>query len=202
MSSGQGWLPEWPGDDEAALARARRAFAQRADEGGLVDVAYATLDSPLGPLVVAATEAGLVRLAYADDGAESTLHHLAERVSPRVLELPSRLDRARRQLEEYFAGNRRSFELALDTRLVAGFRKRVLAATAAITYGSTATYRQVAAGAGNERAVRAAGTALATNPLPIVVPCHRVVRTGGAVGSYTGGAQRKLDLLRLEGAVR
>ncbi len=177
-----------------------QALAARADELGLVDVAYTTVDSPLGPLLVAATSKGVVRVSYGDEGIEATLADLARRVSPRLLELPRRLEPARRELDEYFAGRRRSFAVALDLRLVSGFRRKVLAATAQIPYGRTATYREVAARAGSERAVRAAGSALGANPVPILVPCHRVVRTGGGLGGYTGGLDRKAELLRREAA--
>jgi len=182
----------------ADAARAAHAFAEHADRRGLVDVGYASLDSPLGPLVLAATGRGLVRVAYADAGVDPVLEDLALRVSPRVLELPRRLDEARRQLEQYFAARRRTFDLGLDLRLARGFRLRVLEAARAIPYGGMATYGEVAAGAGVPRAARAAGTALGANPLPIVIPCHRVVRAGGVVGEYTGGRHRKEALLRLE----
>jgi methylated-DNA-[protein]-cysteine S-methyltransferase len=187
----------WTGGD-AAADRAAHAFAARADGLGLVDVAYATADSPLGALVLAATDRGLVRIAYADAGVDPTLEELARRISPRVLALPRRLDDARRQLDEYFGGGRRTFELALDLRLTEGFRRRVLEATAVIPYGAVATYGQVAADAGVARAARAAGSALRTNPLPIVIPCHRVVRAGGEMGEYAGGRARKQALIRLE----
>jgi len=183
---------------DAGAARAARAFADRADRRGLVDVGYASHDSPLGTLVLAATDRGLVRIAYADAGVDPVLEDLARRVSPRVLELPGRLDEARRQLEQYFAARRRTFDVGLDLRLAHGFRRRVLEAARAIPYAGVATYGQVAAGAGVPRAARAAGTALGANPIPIVIPCHRVVRAGGVVGEYTGGRHRKEALLRLE----
>ena len=169
-------------------------------QSGPVDVAYTTFESPLGTLLLAASPTGLVRLAY-DGPTEAALGQLARLVSARVLEDPRRLDRARRQLDGYFGGRRTSFELPLDLRLAAGFRRRVLAAATGIPYGRVCTYREVAARAGNERAVRAAGTALGANPVPIVVPCHRVVRTGAGLGGYTGGLDRKTELLRLEGAL-
>lgn len=168
-----------------------------ADAAGLLDVAYATLDSPLGELLLAVTPRGLVCVGY--DG-EDALSLLAGRVSPRVLSAPRKLDPVRRELDEYFAGRRRQFDFKLDWALARGaFGRRVLEATAQVPYGSVASYRHVASEAGSPLAVRAAGNALGANPLPIVVPCHRIVRTGGALGGYTGGLERKLKLLALEG---
>ena len=173
----------------------------RAESEGLVDVAYSTVDSPLGPLVVAATTKGLVRVAYGEYRPEDeVLADLAERISPRVLEAPARLDPVRRELDEYFAGDRRGFDLPIDWSQLAGFTRAVLRETARIGFGETSTYAAVAEGAGSARAVRAAGNALGANPMPVVVPCHRVLRTGGALGGYTGGVERKEFLLRLEGA--
>ena len=174
-------------------------FVERALAERLVDVAYAPLDSPLGRLLVAATERGLVRLAYEDERGEGVLEELA-RFSPRVLEAPARLDAARRQLDEYFEGRRVRFELPLDLRFAPGFRARILEAAARIPFGDVRTYRDVAADAGNARAVRAAGNALGANPVPIVVPCHRVVRSDGTLGGYVGGLDRKQFLLGLEAA--
>ncbi len=173
------------------------SLAAAADRAGLLDVAYAECDSPVGSLLLAATPAGLVQLAYAD--ADDVLRRLAATVSPRVLRAPARLDPVRRQLDEYFAGRRRGFELPLDWRLSAGFGRRVLRATATIPFGDHATYAQVAAAAGSPRGYRAAGNALGANPLPIVVPCHRVLASGGGIGGYTGGLARKRVLLALEG---
>ena len=188
-------------DDDltGAAARAAERFAARAADDGLIDVAYAEVDSPLGRLVAASTPRGLVRLSYADERVDDVLRDLAARVSPRVLEAPGRLDEVRRELDEYFGGRRRGFEVPVDWRLTRGFGRRILRATARIPYGKLATYRVVASRAGNERAVRAAGNALGANPIPIVVPCHRVVRTGGGLGGYTGGLHRKRFLLELEG---
>lgn len=169
-----------------------------AQGAGLLEVAYATFDGPLGHLVLAATETGLVRLAYADGGDDAVLVELAARVSPRILAAPRRLDDARRQLDEYLTGRRRAFELTLDRRLLSGFAQRVLAAAAAIPYGDTATYKAVATAAGSPRGFRAAGNALGSNPLPVVLPCHRVVHAGGGVGGYTGGLERKRTLLAIE----
>ena len=172
-------------------------LADEAHARGLVDIAYGTTDSPLGRLLVAASERGLVLLAYENDNDPLAL--LAKRVSPRILEMPARVDDARRQLDEYFSGRRRDFELALDWSPLQGFTRRVLEATARIPFGKVSTYREVATEAGSPAAVRAAGNALGSNPLPIVVPCHRVLRTGGGLGGYTGGLHRKEHLLRLEG---
>jgi len=181
-------------------AALRAELAERAEARGLLDVAYATVDSPLGVLLVAATPAGMVRLAFDDEPADAVLAELAGRLSPRVLYAPARLDGARRELDEYFDGRRTRFDLALDWTLTTGFRRAVLAATARIPFGRTGTYSSVATAAGSPRAVRAAGTALATNPIPIVVPCHRVLRSDGSIGQYRGGAGRKSALLRLEAA--
>jgi methylated-DNA-[protein]-cysteine S-methyltransferase len=179
---------------------AAELLAERAAAEGLLDVAYSTVDSPLGPLVAAATPRGLVRLAYTGSRSESdVLEDLAARLSPRILEAPARLDRARRELDEYFEGERRAFDLPIDWSLTRGFAGEVLRQTARIGFGKTSTYAEIATRAGSPRAVRAAGNALGANPLPVVVPCHRVLRTGGALGGYTGGLERKQFLLRLEG---
>jgi methylated-DNA-[protein]-cysteine S-methyltransferase len=168
-------------------------------DAGLLDVAYATLDSPVGRLLLAATGAGLVQIAYLDgDRLEPALARLAARVSPRVLAAPRRLDEPRRELDQYFAGRRQAFEIALDRRLMTAFTRRVLSATAAIPYAGVSTYATVAAEAGSPRGARAAGNALGANPLPIVIPCHRVLAAGGALGGYTGGVERKRALLALE----
>jgi methylated-DNA-[protein]-cysteine S-methyltransferase len=175
-------------------------LADAAGAAGLLDVAYAKLDSPLGTLLLATTPAGLVRLAYVDfESEDAVLDDVATRISPRVLAAPRRLDEPRRELDEYFSGRRRRFDLALDWRLMEGFARRVLQATAEIPYGSVSSYRDVAAMAGSPRGSRAAGNALGSNPLPIVVPCHRVLRSGGAIGGYTGGLERKRTLLAIEG---
>lgn len=174
------------------------APAAAADAAGLLDVAYATFDGPLGHLVLAATPAGLVRIAYADAGEDAVLAELSARISPRVLAAPRRLDPARRQLDEYLTGRRRAFALDLDRRLLSGFARRILEATAAIPYGDTATYGTVATAAGSPRGFRAAGNALGSNPLPVVLPCHRVVHAGGGMGGYTGGLERKRTLLAIE----
>jgi methylated-DNA-[protein]-cysteine S-methyltransferase len=176
-------------------------LAERADAEGLLDVAYANVDSPFGPLLVAATPRGLVRLNLPAYDPEQTLEELAERVSPRVLEAPARLDEARRELDLYFEGKLTEFDLPIDWQLTGGFRKQVQRAIYRIPYGQTRSYTEVARSAGNERAVRAAGTACGSNPIPIVVPCHRVLRSGGALGGYGGGLQMKEALLRLEGVL-
>jgi methylated-DNA-[protein]-cysteine S-methyltransferase len=173
-------------------------LAEAAGRAGLLDVAYAVLDAPVGTLVAARTPRGLVALSYADSGVDAVLTRLAARVSPRVLHAPARLDDVRRELEEYFSGARRDFDLAIDWSLTRGFGRKVLRATARIPFGSIATYAEVARRAGSPNAYRAAGNALAANPIPIVVPCHRVVRTGGDLGGYTGGLDKKRRLLAIE----
>jgi methylated-DNA-[protein]-cysteine S-methyltransferase len=178
------------------------AVGERAAAEGLLDVAYGTLDSPLGELLVAVTPRGLVRLAYDEEAVEDiVLADLAERVSPRVLRVPERTDAVRRELDDYFAGRRHGFETRVDWSLVRGFAGDVLRATARVPFGEVSTYRDVAAAAGSPRAYRAAGNALGSNPIPIVVPCHRVLHAGGGLGGYTGGLDRKRHLLRLEGVL-
>ena len=169
---------------------------------GLIDVAYAIDETPVGRLLLAVTPRGLVRVAYLDAGGDEdrVLAELAGRISPRVLAAPARLDGPRRELEEFFAGRRRSFETPIDWLMTrVGFPRRVLRATSRIPFGETSSYKQVATGAGSPRAYRAAGTALGANPLPIVVPCHRVLHAGGGLGGYTGGLDRKRTLLTIEG---
>jgi methylated-DNA-[protein]-cysteine S-methyltransferase len=196
-------LRELPGPGAARLSRLRRQLAERARAEGLVDVAFERHDTPLGRLLLGATAKGLVRVGLPAESEEAVLEELAFRISPRVLRAaPRELARARRQLDEYFAGRRRRFEVPLDWRLAAGFRREVLRATARIPYGCTRSYREVAERAGHPRAFRAAGTALATNPLPILVPCHRVLPAGGGIGGYRGGAAAKTRLLALEGWAR
>src|SRR3954447_9725623 len=174
-------------------------FAETATAEGLADVAYAHADSPLGPLLLAATPRGLACVSYSGfRGEDETLSLIASRLSPRVIEAPARLDFVRRQLDDYFAGQRRSFELPIDWGLVGDFGRRVLGQTARIPYGAVATYGDVAREIGSPRAARATGNALGSNPMPIVVPCHRVVASGGKMGGYTGGIERKQLLLRLE----
>lgn len=184
----------------ADLARLHARLERSADRAGLIDVAYRFVDSPVGPLMLAATSAGLVRIAFEREGFDTVLQVLAERVSPRVLQAPARLSPVVAQLDEYFAGGRREFDLRLDHRLSAGFRAQVQRYLPQIGYGRTQTYKEVAEMVGNPRAVRAVGTACATNPLPVVVPCHRVLRTDGTLGGYAGGLDAKTTLLALERA--
>lgn len=187
-------------DSAATLARLHRKLADDAAAAGLLDIAYRTLDTPVGTLLLAATPAGLVRVAYPAENHDTVLATLAERISPRVLAAPARLDRAARELDEYFAGTRTGFELPLDLRLTAGFRRQVIEHLAEIGYGHRASYATVAAAVGNPRAVRAVGSACAHNPLPVVIPCHRVIRSDGAIGQYVGGVAAKHLLLELEAA--
>jgi methylated-DNA-[protein]-cysteine S-methyltransferase len=166
-----------------------------------LDIAVGFHDAPQGPLLLAATEIGIVRVALPGADHDEVLEHLAAAVSPRVLHAPHpAVEQARRELDAYFAGRLRAFTVPLDRRLSSGFRRAALDAIAAIPYGATATYAEVAARAGNPRAVRAAGSACATNPIPLIVPCHRVLRSDGTVGGYGGGAEMKRALLDLEGA--
>jgi len=187
--------------DPANWERIRRRLHEAAETEGLIDVAVERHDSPLGTLLVAATATGLVRVGLPSEGEATVLSDLANRVAPRVLIAPrASLGHVRRQLDEYFERRRRSFDIDLDWRLAQGFRRGVLEATARIPYGQTGTYTSVATAAGSAKAVRAAGTALARNPVPIVVPCHRVLRSDGGLGNYLGGAEAKAQLLELEGA--
>lgn len=191
---------------ESRLSKAARRIPEppELDLGraeGLIDVGYARVGSPFGEWVVAATPRGLVRLAFAGEDEDAILDDLSRRVSPRVLYAPKRLDDVRRELDEYFDGRRRAFDVALDWSLVQGFNLRVLRATARIPYGSVSTYKDMARSAGSPAAARAAGNALHNNPIPIVVPCHRVLHSGGGLGGYGGGLDMKERLLRLEGAI-
>ncbi len=197
------------GDDHGALERELTAatapdrplpdLATAAQRAGLLDIAYAKLDSPVGTLLLAGTETGLLRVAYIDaTGEDPVLEDLAARISPRIMVAPARLDAARRELDEYFAGARHRFAVRLDWQLTAGFSRRILEMAQAIPYGGVSTYREVAASAGSPRGARAAGNALGRNPLPIIVPCHRVLHAGGGLGGYTGGLERKRLLLELE----
>lgn len=190
-----------PEPDSDTMSRLRNGLAERAAGGGILDVAYRTLDTPVGSLLLAATSQGLVRVAYPQEtGHEAVLETLAQRVSPRVLRAPARLDRTATELDEYFDGRRTKFDLPLDLRLSTGFRRRVLTQLCTIGYGETASYRYIAEAVANPNAVRAVGTACATNPLPLIIPCHRVVRSDGTIGSYAGGADVKVRLLDLEAA--
>lgn len=186
---------------DAARAAAER-FAARAAQEDLADIAYACVDAPIGKVLVAATERGIVKLSLPTYSPEEALEQLAEKISPRMLELPARLDDARRQLDRYFEGRLHRFELPLDWRLGGeGFRARALRAIERIPYGETRTYTEIAAEAGSPRAVRAAGSACGFNPIPIIVPCHRVLRSGGQLGNYGGGPEMKETLLKLEGVL-
>jgi methylated-DNA-[protein]-cysteine S-methyltransferase len=184
-----------------ASAAAAARLAEVAAGRGLLDVAYVSVPSPFGDLLVARTRRGLVRLAYPNERPDDVLDELSARLSPRVLEAPAELDEVRRELEEYFDGRRRRFEFAIDYGLTRGFTTRVLRAAARIPFGKVSTYRDVAGRAGSPRGSRAAGNALGSNPIPIVVPCHRVLHTSGGLGGYTGGVDRKRYLLTLEGVL-
>jgi methylated-DNA-[protein]-cysteine S-methyltransferase len=185
---------------ERAAADAARRLAQRASAEGLADISYTAADSPFGSLLVAATKRGLVRLAFPEEEVDAVLDRLASRISPRIVSAPAPLDPVRRELEEYFAGRRQGFDVPLDWSLTGAFARKVLHVTASIPYGGVLSYAAVAAEAGSPRASRAAGNALGANPIPIVIPCHRVLRSGGALGGYGGGVERKRWLLELEGA--
>jgi len=178
-------------------ATAAHRFVDQAGE--LIDIAYTTFDSPIGTLVLAATPNGLLRIGF--DNEPGVLEDLADRVSPRILEYPARLEEIRRELGDYFAGRREQFDVPLDWTLIGGFRRRVLTVTAKIPYGGVSTYQDVARRAGQPKGARAAGQALGGNPIPVVIPCHRVLRSGGGMGGYGGGTARKEHLLRLEGAI-
>jgi len=186
--------------DIAAVRRATDRVRERALAEGLIDIGYATLDTPIGRLLVAATAVGLVRIGFEDEG-DGPLIELSALVSPRIMETPGRVDEARRQLDSYFDRGLRQFDLPLDWRLVGSFGRRVLGRVARVPYGGVESYGDVAVEIGHPRAARAVGNAVGANPMPIVVPCHRVVRTGGALGGYGGGLPRKRFLLELEGAL-
>ncbi|MGW1163291.1 methylated-DNA--[protein]-cysteine S-methyltransferase [Streptomyces sp. NPDC002513] len=186
--------------DADTLSRLHRRLEQAAERADLVDVAYTTIDSPVGQLLLAATPKGLVRVAYASEDHDRVLEALGQKLSPRILRAPKRLDEAAREIDEYFAKHRQVFDLTLDLSLSRGFRRLVQAHLPEIGYGQTRSYRDMAELVGNPKAVRAVGTACATNPLPIVVPCHRVLRTDGTLGGYIGGLEAKTRLLNLEAA--
>jgi methylated-DNA-[protein]-cysteine S-methyltransferase len=186
--------------DAETLRRLHDELELAADRAGVLDIAYRVIDSPVGQLLLAASERGLVRVAYASENHDHVLAVLADRLSPRILYSPGRLDAAARELDEYFARQRRYFDVPLDLSLSRGFRQLVQQRLPEIGYGQTRSYRDVAELVGNPKAVRAVGTACATNPLPVVVPCHRVLRTDGSLGGYIGGAEAKATLLNLEAA--
>jgi methylated-DNA-[protein]-cysteine S-methyltransferase len=190
--------PKRPALDRDAAAAAAARFAILAEP----DVAYALVDTPVGQVVAAQTRRGLACLKYLDhyENLDIVVERLSDGLSPRILEAPARLDEVRRELDEYFEGRRHDFDVKVDLSLITTpFAKRLLQATAQIPFGETRTYRDMATAAGNPLAVRAAGNALGHNPIPIVVPCHRVLRTGGTLGGYTGGLDRKVKLLATEG---
>jgi methylated-DNA-[protein]-cysteine S-methyltransferase len=187
-----------PGLDRASEVRLRARLVTEAERAELVDVGYRTIDSPIGSLLLAATTEGLVRVAFEREGHDTILGILAHQVSPRILRAPNRLDTAARQLDEYFAGHRRTFEVPVDLRLAHGFRRTVLDHLRTIAYGATESYAAVATAAGSPAAVRAVGSACANNPVPVIVPCHRVVRSDGTIGQYLGGVEAKQALLALE----
>jgi methylated-DNA-[protein]-cysteine S-methyltransferase len=184
-----------------AAADAAARVSRRAASEGLADVSYASADSPFGALLLAATKRGLVRLAFPEEDLDTMLERLAHTISPRIVQAPESLDAVRRELDEYFSGRRRKFDLTLDWTLVGQFGRRVLRATSRIPYGGVLSYAEVASDAGSPHGSRAAGNALGSNPIPIVIPCHRVLRSGGALGGYGGGLERKRWLLELEGAL-
>jgi methylated-DNA-[protein]-cysteine S-methyltransferase len=189
-----------PPADPGHLARLHEQLVARAADDGLLDVAYRTTDSPYGPLLLAATDGGLVRVAFATEDHDAVLDRLAHDVSPRILRTGRRLDPVARQLDEYFAGTRRTFDVTIDLRLARGFRREVLDHLAAVPYGTTQSYGALAAAAGKPKAVRAAASACSHNPIPLVVPCHRIVRSDGAIGQYLGGTETKRSLLAMEAA--
>jgi methylated-DNA-[protein]-cysteine S-methyltransferase len=186
--------------DSATLDRLHQRLERNADADGLLDIAYRTIDTPVGTLLLATTAVGLVRVAYDIEGHDAVLARLADTVSPRILRAPARLDATARQIEEYFAKRRTAFEVPIDLRLAEGFRRNVIEHLRDIGYGRRESYATVAAAIGHPRAVRAVGTACAHNPLPVVIPCHRVVRSDGSTGSYVGGPLAKSTLLDLEAA--
>ena len=184
--------------DERSLGASER-LARHAEEAGLVDVLWARTDTPIGTLFVAVSPRGVFRVSFPEE--TDVLQDIADSVSPRILHSLTATQDVRRELDEYFEGRRRSFDVPVDLSAVHGFTRKVLRETARIPFGSVLTYTQVAGKAGNARASRAAGNALHANPVPIVVPCHRVVRTGGGLGGYGGTLPRKVALLQLEGAL-
>ena len=188
----------------ASSARSRRAadgFTERAIDEGLVDVAVATMGSPVGELFVAVTPRGLVSVAFEDEPRDEVLERISRQISPRVLEAAAPTDEARRELEQYFRSERRSFDLRIDRRLIGEFAWSVLRATSRVGFGELATYGQIAERIHRPKAARAVGRALGSNPIPIVIPCHRIVGAGGSLTGYAGGLPRKQTLLRLEGSI-
>jgi methylated-DNA-[protein]-cysteine S-methyltransferase len=191
-----------PSSDAASRSREAAArLRELAADRHLLDVAIATVGSPIGDLLIAVTERGLVRVAFQDEDRDDVLEELSRRLSPRILESARASDEVRRELDQYFAGERTRFDVTVDRRLIGDFARKVLGATARVPFGRTTTYGEVATKIGSPRAARAVGNALGSNPIPIVIPCHRVLRSGGALGGYGGGVDRKQRLLRLEGAI-
>ncbi len=186
--------------DSASMAGLHRRLEEAAAAEGVLDLAYTTVDSPVGSLLLAATEKGLVRIAFAGEGHDRVLDTLANKISARVLRAPRRLDLAAQELDEYFAGRRTRFDIPLDFSLSSRFGELVQRHLSDIAYGHTESYSEVAQIVGNPKAVRAVGSACSTNPLPLVVPCHRVLRSDGSLGGYRGGLQAKTILLALEAA--
>jgi methylated-DNA-[protein]-cysteine S-methyltransferase len=187
------------GPDEDAAAGAARRLSARVAAEGLADISFGPVDSPFGTMLAAATNKGLVRLAFPEEDVDGVLAGLSRRISPRIIEAPASFDPLRRELDEYFEGRRQAFKLPQDWQLIRAFQRRVLGVTYAIPYGAVSSYGEVAADAGSPRGSRAAGNALGSNPIPIVIPCHRVLRSGGVLGGYGGGPERKRYLLNLEG---
>jgi len=187
-------------DEGGTLARLHQRLEHNADSAGVLDVAYRTIDTPVGTLLLAATTVGLVRVAYDIEGHDAVLAKLSDTVSPRILRAPARLDTVARQIDEYFAKRRTTFDVPVDLRLTDGFRRAVVEHLRDIAYGHRESYAAVAVAVGSPKAVRAVGTACARNPLPVVIPCHRVVRSDGATGQYAGGPRAKSTLLDLEAA--
>jgi methylated-DNA-[protein]-cysteine S-methyltransferase len=202
MSKVETQLRDGPPTEAGSLDEALAAFRRRAEKEGLVEVAWSEIDTPVGGMLLASTEQGLVRVALSRAEEDAFLEDLAGNISPRVVEHPKKLDAVRRQFDEYFEGKRTVFDVDVDWRLSHGFRRTVLEILHdQVPFGVVVSYKELAERAGNPRASRAVGTAMATNPVPIVVPCHRVLRTGGALGGYGGGLDMKLHLLRLEGSL-
>jgi methylated-DNA-[protein]-cysteine S-methyltransferase len=193
--------PAATAEEADKLERLHGRLEEGAAREELLEIAYTTIDSPIGPLLLAATERGLVRIAFAMEDHDKVLESLATKLSPRILRAPQRLDQAAREIDEYFAGARKSFDLSLDFSLSRGFRQHVQRYLTEIGYGQTESYSQVAERVGNPKAVRAVGTACGTNPMPVVVPCHRVLRSDGSLGGYLAGLPTKTALLKLEGAM-
>ncbi len=176
-----------------------RRFREAAVAAGLLDVAYDVADSPVGPLLIAVTDRGVCRITF-DPDPERELDQLADAFGARVLRAPRAVDRPRRELDDYFAGHRTSFDLRVDLETVQPFQRAVLTELARVPYGQTLTYGGLAERIGKPGAARAVGGALNRNPVPIVLPCHRVVGSGGRLVGYGGGLDRKRALLTLEGA--